>query len=203
VRTLEDFGARYGLTSHPLRFFGLAAGAVLVILGARYCAEHYVDFPVYWHGTQSLLSGRQDLYSQNFVWGSDSWMTYRYPPLFLLLFTPLGMLPYMTAGTIWFALKFAALTVTLRLLYKMLRVEGGKGRLFWLLPFLMTTPYLAEEFRYGNVHFFIVFLIRRFDEALPGETGARSPGAGRRSGTSYRDPTPDTGQSDAASDADL
>jgi hypothetical protein len=140
------------------RLFGLAAGAFLLILSGRYCAAHYVDFPVYWYATQSLLNGRHDLYSQNFVWGSDSWMTYRYPPLFLLLFVPLGMLPYMTAGFIWFVLKFAALMVTLRLLYKMSEAEPRKKRLFWLLPFLIATPYMAEEFRYGNVHFFIVFL---------------------------------------------
>jgi hypothetical protein len=147
-----------GEDRRPLRFFGFAAGAVLLILGARYCAGHYVDFPVYWHATQSLLNGRHDLYSRDFVWGTDSWMSYRYPPLFLLLFTPLGMLPYTTAAYIWIALKFAALAVTLRLLYKILGVERENAFRFWLLPFLIATPYLVEEFHYGNVHFFIVFL---------------------------------------------
>src|SRR5262245_19560220 len=86
-------------------FLGLIASAALWIPFARYCFSHYVDFPVYWHASNSLLSGRQDLYDPTFVWGSrDQLMDYRYPPLFLLLFAPLGLLPYTAAGYVWFGL---------------------------------------------------------------------------------------------------
>lgn len=140
--------------------FGLTVGAVILILSARYCVNHYVDLPVYWYASRSLLSGRRDLYAPTFVWGGyDPLMDYRYPPLFLLTFVPLGLLPYTMTGYVWFALKFVALVFTLRSIYRMLGGEIKNKVLFWSIPFLIATPYVLQEFRYGNVHFFIIFLI--------------------------------------------
>jgi len=135
----------------------IAMAAVLVPL-ARYCVTHYVDFPVYWHASNSLLNGRQDLYDPTFVWGGpDQLMDYRYPPLFLLIFAPLGMLSYTAAGYAWFTLKVVALVFTLRAIHSMTGNVGNR-LLLWTATSLIAAPYLIEEFHYGNVHFFIVFL---------------------------------------------
>jgi hypothetical protein len=120
--------------------------------------NHYVDFPVYWRASNSLLNGRQDLYSPTFVWGvHDQLMVYRYPPLFLLIFAPLGFLPYAAAGYAWFALKVVALGFTVRAIHSMTGNIANR-LLLWTATSLIAAPYLIEEFHYGNVHFFIVFL---------------------------------------------
>jgi Glycosyltransferase family 87 len=138
---------------------GLGAIAAVLIIGARYCVNHYVDFPVYWHASNSLLNGRQDLYDPTFVWGgTDALMDYRYPPLFLLMFTPLGMLPYTAAGYVWFGLKIVALVLTVRSIHRMAGKSVKNNVLFWSIPFLISAPYVVEDLHYGNVHFFIVFL---------------------------------------------
>jgi hypothetical protein len=136
------------------------AAAALLVLAARYCVTHYVDFRVYWYASQSLLSGRQNLYDPTFVWAGpyDSLMDYRYPPLFLLMFIPLGILPYTTAGYFWFALKFVALIVIVRSIDRMVGNEIKSKALLWSVPFLVAAPYLIEDFHYGNVHLFVVCL---------------------------------------------
>jgi len=142
-----------------VRVVVLAGAGGFLLWAGRYCVTHYVDFPVYWHASQSLMSGRRDLYSPTFVWGgTDPLMDYRYPPLFLLLFTPLGLLPYTAAGYVWFAMKLGALALMVRSIQRMVAKEVRNKLLFWLAPFLIGIPYLLEEFHYGNVHFFIVSL---------------------------------------------
>jgi hypothetical protein len=85
-------------------------------------------------------------------------MDYRYPPPFLFIFMPIGMLSYTVAAYVWFGLKLIALGLTLRALYRMVGGDIGSRPVFWLLPFFVAVPYLVEELQYGNVHFFIVCL---------------------------------------------
>lgn len=80
---------------------------------------------------------------------------YRYPPLFLLLFIPFSLLPLRLAAIIWAVLKFVVLGLLARALFSRLRIyELG----FQLLAFLPALAYLALEFHYGNVQFFIFAL---------------------------------------------
>jgi len=94
-------------------------------------------------------------------------MHYRYPPLFLLLFAPLAMLPLGWAAAIWVVGKVAVLVVLLRALERRLKpattfgpqnVLAGFSRRYAVISFLLITPYLVEEFRYGNAQFFVVAL---------------------------------------------
>ena len=141
------------------RVVAVAVAGGFLLLAGRYCVTHYVDFPVYWHASRSLMSGRRDLYSPTFVWGgTDRLMDYRYPPLFLLLFTPLGLLPYTAAGWVWFAMKVGAVALMVLSIHRMVAIELRNNMLFWLAPILIGIPYLLEEFHYGNVHFLIVSL---------------------------------------------
>jgi hypothetical protein len=80
---------------------------------------------------------------------------YRYPPLFLLLFIPFALLPLRFAAILWAALKFTVLGLLARSLFSRL---GTHGLVWQLLSFLPALPYLAVEFHYGNVQFFIFAL---------------------------------------------
>jgi hypothetical protein len=151
--------SRHRPSTRVTKFLGLATATVLLILGARYCVNHYVDFPVYWHASQSLLDGRRDLYDPTFVWGTPNvLMDYRYPPLFLLMFVPLGMLSYTVAGYVWFALKSVALIATVLAIDQMAGQGIRNKPLLWVCPVLIFAPYVVEEFHYGNVHFFVICL---------------------------------------------
>jgi hypothetical protein len=79
-------------------------------------------------------------------------MHYRYPPLFLLLFAPLAMLPLGLAAALWVVAKIAVLLCLVQAIKK--HVPGSA----FLISGLFIAPYLIEEFRYGNAQFFVVAL---------------------------------------------
>ena len=81
---------------------------------------------------------------------------YRYPPLFLVFFVPFALLPLRLAALLWAALKFVVLGFLGQALFSRFRIEGFGLQLLSVLPAL---PYLAVEFHYGNVQFFIFALV--------------------------------------------
>ena len=133
----------------------LAALAVICVAALSYFAAlRPVDFPVYHYAARNMLSRTGPMYGPQ---SGIGWpQVYRYPPLFLLLFTPLALLPLRVAAIIWAALKFAALGLFARALFSRLRIYGHGFQFLSLLPAL---PYLAVEFHYGNVQFFVFVLV--------------------------------------------
>ena len=134
----------------------LIAALVLVIIAllSYVASRRSVDFPVYHYGARKMLSGTGPIYGPE---SGIGWpQVYRYPPLFLVLFIPFALLPLRLAAIIWAALKFLALGFLARALFSRLRTRG----LAWqFLSFLPALPYLAVEFHYGNVQFFIFALV--------------------------------------------
>ena len=131
-----------------------AALALMGIVALSYiAARRTVDFPVYHYAARKMLSRTGPMYGPQ---SGIGWpQVYRYPPLFLLLFIPFALLPLRLAAIIWAGLKFAALGLLARALFSRLRTQGLG---FQLLSFLPALPYLAVEFHYGNVQFFIFAL---------------------------------------------
>src|ERR1051325_638496 len=86
-----------------LKLTALVLLATLIVLSGLVFIRNLVDFPVYYAAGQSLLDGRTDLYAPDFARGPV--MDYRYPPLFLLLLTPLWLLPYRVAAYVWYAIS--------------------------------------------------------------------------------------------------
>jgi hypothetical protein len=128
----------------------LVITAVLSYVAAR----RSVDFPVYHYGARKMLSGMGPIYGPE---SGIGWpQIYRYPPLFLVLFIPFALLPLRFAAIVWAALKFGALGFLARALFSRLRTHGPILQLLSILPAL---PYLALEFHYGNVQFFIFALV--------------------------------------------
>ena len=133
---------------------GWTAGLVLTAVGfAYYAAGHPMDFRVYYYGARGVFDGTRPVYGPA---SGIGWpMHYRYPPLFLLLFAPFAMLPLAWGAAIWVVLKIAVLE-------RGLTVSGPPPATTWspsfVVPFLFITPYLIEEFRYGNAQFFVFAL---------------------------------------------
>jgi hypothetical protein len=99
-------------------------------------------------------------------------MHYRYPPLFLLLFAPLTLLPLGWGAAVWVVLKIAVLIWLVRAVYssgcalsrlrfadRAYSVDSHRPCLREILPcILFIAPYIVEEFRYGNAQFFVFAL---------------------------------------------
>ena len=128
---------------------GLVAGL------CYYAALHPVDFPVYHQATRAMLKGQGPLYGPQSGLGWP--MHFRYPPLFLLLFIPFALLPLKLGAGAWAALKFVVLDRLVRALASQLGWPGGREA--WLVPLVVSGPYLVQEFRYGNAQFFIFALV--------------------------------------------
>jgi Glycosyltransferase family 87 len=156
---------RSALTDPSFRFASVTSGpvfraivAALVVIGVAalsyIAALRSVDFPVYHYAARKMLTSSGPMYGPQ---SGIGWpQVYRYPPLFLVLFIPFALLPLRLAAVIWAALKFGVLGVLARALFSRLRIYGHGFQFLSLLPAL---PYLAVEFHYGNVQFFIFALV--------------------------------------------
>jgi hypothetical protein len=140
----------------------LAAGACLAFaLGfAYYVSRHPMDYRVYFYGARGVFDGTRPVYGVNSGLGWP--MHYRYPPLFLLLFAPFAMLPLASGAAVWVLLKIVVLVGLVRMAYSHGLVAAGgpltgSPRSF-VIPVVFIVPYLIEEFRYGNVQFFVFAL---------------------------------------------
>jgi len=136
-----------------LVFVGL--GAIAAALG-YHVWSHPMDFRVYHYGARGVFDGTRPVYGLSSGLGWP--MHYRYPPLFLLLFAPFAALPIGPAAAIWAMAKIVLLVWLLRAIWtsglKHQRLEARH----YVVPILFITPYLIEEFRYGNAQFFVLAL---------------------------------------------
>src|SRR5216684_5470641 len=98
-----------------------------------------MDFRVYYYGARGVFDGTRPVYGLNSCLGWP--MHYRYPPLFLLIFAPVAMLPLAWGAALWVVLKVVVLAVLLRAFYSPSN-SGGKVSVSTILPFLFIAPYL-------------------------------------------------------------
>src|SRR2546426_7724809 len=90
------------------RQFLLAVGILTIATGlAYYTSQHPMDFRVYHYGARGVFDGTRPVYGPSSGLGWP--MHYRYPPLFLLLFAPLAMLPLGLAAATWVVAKIGVL----------------------------------------------------------------------------------------------
>lgn len=112
-----------------------------------------MDFRVYHYGARGVFDGTRPVYGRTSGLGWP--MHYRYPPLFLLLFAPFAMLPLSWGAAIWLILKVAVLIWLVRAMQRAGAVLEQPTNTTVLPGLLFISPYLVEEFRYGNAQFFI------------------------------------------------
>jgi glycosyl transferase family 87 len=114
-----------------------------------YTSSHPMDFRVYHYGARGVFDGTRPVYGLTSGLGWP--MHYRYPPLFLLLFTPFAFLPLGLGAAVWAILKIAVLAALLSMMFK----RGLKPA---IIGVVFIAPYIIEEFRYGNAQFFVIAL---------------------------------------------
>jgi hypothetical protein len=133
----------------------VASVSGLALLGLLF-VQNLIDFPVYYQAGQSLLSGRTDLYAPDFARGRL--MDYRYPPLFLLLFYPLWMLPFKEAAYAWYVLSILQIAGSVFAIKGMLGPPGLSKKV-WLVTFFAVAQYFVMILHYGNAHLLAIFLL--------------------------------------------
>src|ERR1043165_624421 len=86
--------------------FGVRPGIIFIAITlafAWYVSERPMDFRVYHYGARGVFDGTRPVYGHN---SGIGWpMHYRYPPFFLLLFSPFALLPLKSGAAIWLILK--------------------------------------------------------------------------------------------------
>jgi hypothetical protein len=179
----ESRAGRLGRVSNLVRKrLALAALLVLVALAGFIFIRNLIDFPVYYAAGQSLLAGRTDLYAPDFARGPL--MDYRYPPFFLLAFTPLWLLPYRIAAYVWYLLGvaeiggcLAAVSRSSRKVAKTQSPQSGRGRVaIGGLALLGVAQYLLMNLHYGNAQMLTTFLVVAGLYLAMGHPVATAPG---------------------------
>jgi Glycosyltransferase family 87 len=133
-------------------------GILVIIVAASgfLFIRNLIDFPVYYAAGRSLLSGRTDLYAPDFARGLV--MDYRYPPLFLLLLTPLWVLPYAVAAFAWHLVSTLEIFGCAAVLRRVMSAPRLDLRV-WVFAFLSVAQYFVMILHYGNAHLLVVFLL--------------------------------------------
>jgi hypothetical protein len=132
--------------------FGLLFIAVLA-LGA-YCAARAVDFYLYCSAARQLLGQDYDLYRHPPVG-----VAYRYAPIVAFAFIPFSFLPLTAGAFLWYLIKIAALIAIVGMALKLMNLDNEHLSKTVGFSFLITGGYIVEEFRTGNIHFLVLFLI--------------------------------------------
>jgi len=150
--------------SRSNKWLAILGVVIVAVLFAYYVSSRPMDFRVYYYGARGVFEGTRPVYGPA---SGIGWpMHYRYPPLFLLLFAPLAVLPLGLSAAIWVAAKIAVLVVLVRAFKA--RVPKSATAPSILISILFIGPYLIEEFRYGNAQFFVLALTIAGLLSIPG-----------------------------------
>ncbi len=147
-----------------VRLVSVATLAVCLALLGLVFTRRYVDFPVYYLAGRSLLRGSLDLYSPSFSGGPVQ--DYRYPPVFVLIFSPLSTLSYQVAAYLWYLLSVGASVMSVVVLRRFIKNSGLIGGSaekvraeVWIIALLAVGPYFVLTLHYGNVHPMVIALL--------------------------------------------
>jgi alpha-1,2-mannosyltransferase len=144
----------------------------LVAAFGWYCAARSIDFPLYHQAGVQILQGDYELYPPGVYDGLTPVPRhgFRYAPGIALLFVPFALLPLEAAAFAFFALKLAAFIATFMLIAPLVDMRGRVGPLI-LAALLVAGGYVVEEFRNGNAHFLVTWLmVLAFARAERGES---------------------------------
>lgn len=116
--------------------------------------ERPMDYRVYWYGANGFWEGVRPMYGETSGLGWP--MHYRYPPLFLLLFTPIAEIGLSGGAVLWALGKLAMMFLLAPRLWRALAIQDRRTQ--WI-SILIAAPYLVQELRYGNLQFYIVAMV--------------------------------------------
>jgi len=153
-----------------LRRVGLGALIVLLALLAREASRHSIDFPVYHRAARQIIAGNYALYPPEAYSGHPGpSQGFRYLPAVAFFFLPFGFLPLEWSAFAFYCLKLVALWWVGATIARHAGWSGWGGGAF-ALAFVIVGGYLVEELRFGNAHFFCVWLmVLAYDRAESGK----------------------------------
>jgi hypothetical protein len=137
------------------RIYVILVCSAIALLGFIFI-QNLIDFPVYYAAGQSLLKGRTDLYAPDFALGRV--MDYRYLPFFLMVFTPLWLIPYSVSAYIWYLLSVIEIIGSVIIIFRIFPGLASSKK-SWLLIALATLQYFVIAVHYGNAHLLAAFLL--------------------------------------------
>ena len=143
--------------------------ALLAVVVAYSRASHAVDFMAYYYAARVAM-GLQAGHVYGLASGIGWPQFFRYPPLFLVLILPLGLLPYKLSVAVWAGFKCVALYLVVRALGR--RLDFPRSGFWWLVPVLLCAGFWLQELILGNVQFLVFavvaagFLALERDESL-------------------------------------
>ncbi len=131
----------------------VAGSAVLAAVFILHVGREMTDFGVCYQGGQRILQG-ETLYRE-----ADGHLQFKYSPASALFFSPLALLPFGAAKTVWYVLEFVFLAGILLLSFRMLPIAGKKAVPIVIWTFLIELKLLAREIELGQVNLLILFLL--------------------------------------------
>ena len=140
--------------------------ALLAIAVSYSRASRSVDFMAYYYAARVAM-GLQPGHVYGLASGIGWPQFFRYPPLFLVLILPLGLLPYKVSVAVWAAFKCLALYLVVRTLGR--RLNFPRSGFWWLVPVLLCGGFLLQELILGNVQFLVFAVVAAGLLALEGD----------------------------------
>jgi hypothetical protein len=137
----------------PVPFVLLAVSAIALAYSQ---SARSVDFMAYYYAARVAM-GLQPGHVYGLTSGIGWPQFFRYPPLFLALILPLGLLPYKISIAVWAALKCGALYLIVRALGS--RLNFPRTGFWWLVPALLCGGFFVQEFILGNVQFLVFAVV--------------------------------------------
>lgn len=160
--------------SRGLQWVGGAILAGLFVVLAYQSVVRTVDLPVYHRVARELLAGEYRIYpAEVFDAGSLTIPAhgFRYAPAIAFLLIPIGWLPLEVAALLLFAAKLVAVGYIAAVIARRTGLPAT-ARAPFVLALVLVGGYVAEEFRYGNVHFLtIALMVYAFDAGEAGRVG--------------------------------
>ncbi|MBI4388828.1 MAG: DUF2029 domain-containing protein [Nitrospinae bacterium] len=149
------------MTDRRLKSAGLATLFLLTSYFGYYSATHSVDFRTYYQVAERAFDPGFELYPEKFLQEGEAktGLQFRYAPVSVLLFVPLAFFKFEVAAFLFFLLKIASLFGVTVIVREWMGIEKGSFAKTAAIALAVGAGYLVEEFRSGNVHFLIFFLI--------------------------------------------
>ncbi len=134
---------------------------VQIIRFASNSRRNQWDLRVYYHASEAFLDGSNPYDSTQWSEAADNSMEleYVYPPITLLLFAPLTILPYSVAVWVFIFLKVACLALLITTWIKWFVPDKRFGPLFWFFIVFAFNRTIYIDFRVGNIAVFEQLLV--------------------------------------------
>ncbi len=114
----------------------------------------YPDFSGYYFGAQYFLDGVNPYHG-----GGRLYTPYVYPPTVMLLFLPLTLFSYQTAGLIWITLNFILLILCLLLLARIIGIKIISSTNLFLMGLVFISFPVKFSFGMGQINILVLTLL--------------------------------------------